>query len=336
MKKLLEFKKATLIIACRNEVDIISACLDSVLHQDYPADLMEIFVIDGMSDDGTRKILEKYSKKYPNLKIIDNINKTQPYAFNMGIKASSGDYIFIMGAHNKYPRHYVSKCLRYAESYNTDNVGGRIEARTDKKDIISEAIIGSYTSPFGIGSATFRKNIKKPIYVDTVFGGCYKKEVFKKIGLYNETLKRSQDMELNLRLARSGGKILLVPNIVSGYYPKTNFAEFIKYSFRAGKGPLRAMRTTGRPLKFMHYVPALFVIGLFGGILSFLLLKDTFLSILFLVVISVYFTLSMIFSVKYALRRKKFFLVILMPFIFFTKHFFYGLGSVYGFLKLND
>lgn len=335
MKKSLG-NRATLIIACRNEADIIADCLDSVLAQDYPKNLLDIFVIDGMSDDGTRDILKNYSKKNSNLRILDNKNITQPYAFNMGIKASSGDYIFIMGAHSKYPKDYVSKCLKYAEEYKVDNVGGRIEAKTNKKDIISQAIIGTYTSPFGIGNATFRKNTKKPVQVDTVFGGCYRRDVFDRFGLYNETLKRGQDIELNLRIVRSGGKILLVPSIVSEYYPKTGLFDFVKYNIKAGKGPIRVMRITGKPLKIMHYIPGLFVLGLFIGPLTLLFDLTALLFWFYLAILGAYISLSLYFSAKYAIAKKNFLLFFVMPSIFFIKHFFYGVGTIIGVFKLND
>lgn len=336
MKKSSENKKITIIIACRNEADIISDCLDSVTGQNYPHDLTEIFVIDGMSDDGTEKIVKEYEKKHSNLRLLKNPGIIQPHAFNMGIKNSTGEYILIMGAHNKYPSDYVTKCIRYALKYKTDNVGGRIRAKTEKKGIIPESIIGTFTSPFGIGNATFRTKTKEPVEVDTVFGGCYRRDVFERIGYYNESLKRSQDMELNLRLRRASGKILLVPDIVSYYYPKTDFVDFIKYNFRAGKGPIRAMRITGKPLKPMHYVPALFVAGIIGGAVLSLFYPNRLLVQIFLAVISLYLILDLYFSFKYAKGQNKWPLIFVLPFIFFFKHFFYGLGSLYGIVKLND
>lgn len=336
MKKLSENKKVSLVIACRNEHDFISACLDSVLSQDYPAELTEIFVIDGESDDGTKEILVEYGKKYPHLKVQENKKRIQPHAFNMGINLSTGEYIFIMGAHNKYPKSYVKDCVKYALEHDADNVGGRIEAKTLDKGIIAEAIIGSYTSPFGIGNATFRKKTEKPTFVDTVFGGCYKRDVFDRVGLYNEELKRSQDMELNLRLVRSGGKILLVPDIVSYYYPKTKFWEFAKYSFKAGKGPIRAMRLTGKPLKPMHYVPIVFVLGLLLGPLTLAVKPLEILFGLYLLIIALYFLLSFSFSVIYAKEQKRIGLVVILPFVFFVKHIFYGFGSLFGIFRLQD
>jgi cellulose synthase/poly-beta-1,6-N-acetylglucosamine synthase-like glycosyltransferase len=336
MKKLSANKKVTLIIACRNERDIIADCLDSVLAQDYPASLMEIFAIDGESDDGTGEILARYSKEYPHLKVIENKKRIQPHAFNMGIKSSTGDYIFIMGAHNKYPRNYVSKCIRYALEYGADNVGGRIVAKTNQKGLLAEAIIGSYTSSFGIGNATFRKDTGKPTYVDTVFGGCYRRDVFDRIGFYNEELKRSQDMELNLRLVRAGGKILLAPDVVSDYYPKTTLLGFIRYGFRAGKGPIRAVRLTGQPLKLMHYVPAVFVLGLMLGPLLLLVESLNIVFYLYLFVVALYLLLAFIFGAVYSAKKKKLLLSLLLPLIFFLKHVSYGLGSLYAIFKLHD
>lgn len=328
MKKLSENKKVSIVVACRNEVGFITDCLDSIINQDYPNKLMEIFVIDGMSDDGTRDILKEFKKNYSNIKVLDNKKVIQPHAFNMGIRASVGEYIFIMGAHNVYLRNYVSDCIRHALKYKTDNIGGRIEAKSKDPSLVSQAIIGAYTSSFGIGNATFRKKTTKPVYVDTVFGGCYKRDVFEKIGYYNESLRRSQDMELNLRLKRAGGKILLVPSIVSYYYPKTKLIPFIRYNYMAGKGPIRAMRITGSPLKTMHYIPALFVSGLLIGLVTFFVDSLKILSWIYSIIVIIYLGLSLVSSLAYAMKSKRFALFIILPFIFLARHFSYGLGSL--------
>ncbi|MDD3679184.1 MAG: glycosyltransferase family 2 protein [Patescibacteria group bacterium] len=336
MKKLSENKKVSIVVACRNEAGFIKDCLDSIINQDYPNKLMEIFVIDGMSDDGTRDILKDFEKKYSNIKVLDNKKMIQPHAFNMGIRASSGEYIFIMGAHNVYLSNYVSDCVRYALKYKTDNVGGRIEAKTKDSSFIAQAIIGAYTSSFGIGNATFRKKTTMPVYVDTVFGGCYKRGVFEKIGYYNESLRRSQDVELNLRLKRAGGKILMVPSIVSYYYPKTELISFIRYNYMAGKGPIRAIRITGNLLKPMHYVPALFVSGLLFGLVTFFVDSLNFFSWVYLAILFIYLGLSLLSSLVYAIKSKRFALFIVLPFIFFAKHLFYGLGSIFGLFRIED
>jgi GT2 family glycosyltransferase len=252
--------------------------------------------------------------KIKNLRLLNNINKFTNFALNIGVKEANGEIIILMGAHANYEKDYVSKCVRCLREYNADNVGGIIKTLPSKNTLIAKAIAISLSHPFGSASA-FRVGISQPKEVDTVFGGCYKREVFEKIGLFNENLLRSQDIEFNLRLKKAGGKIVLVPDIVCYYYPKSNFFDFAKHNFEDGVWAIYPLKFIKTPLKLRHYIPLIFV----------LTFPVSFLPYLFL---------SLFFSGKIALREKNIKLFFLMPLAFFCRHFFYGLGSLWGFLKL--
>ena len=114
----------SLIIPCRNEEKYISKCLESILRNDYPKKILEVLIIDGMSYDKTRQIVNAYSKKYPFIKLIDNPKRITPSAMNISIKRSKGDYIIIMIAHGEYPKTYISDLIKWHKKLKCDNVGG--------------------------------------------------------------------------------------------------------------------------------------------------------------------------------------------------------------------
>jgi glycosyltransferase involved in cell wall biosynthesis len=172
--------KISIIIPCRNEEKYIAKCLDSIIAQDYPIDNLEVFVVDGMSKDKTVQVIKSYNEQPLSIKILKNPKKITPCAFNLGIKYSKADIIMIMGAHSAYKKDYISKCIKYLTKYNVDNVGGISIALPGNKGILADSIALSISHPFGVGNAYFRIGSKEPKYVDTVFGGCYKKEVFEK------------------------------------------------------------------------------------------------------------------------------------------------------------
>jgi GT2 family glycosyltransferase len=96
--------------------------------------------------------------------------------------------------------------------------------------------------------------------VDTVFGGCYRKSVFDKIGLFNEQLTRGQDVELNIRLRKSGGRILLLPDIVSYYYARTEWKSFLSYNWNNGLWAILPFRYSKNiPVSWRHLTPLVFV-----------------------------------------------------------------------------
>jgi len=294
----------SIIIPCRNEEKFIGKCLDSIIAQDYPKDRLEVLVVDGMSEDGTREIVERYTDmslrarslachceqseaisardKLRNLgiatslpalamtlKLLNNPKKVTPCALNIGIKNAKGEIILWMSAHSRYEKDYISKCVKYLKEYDADNVGGVMITLPRDNAFIGKAIATVLSHPFGVGNSVFRTGAKEPKWVDTVFGGCYKKEVFDKIGLFNESLVRSQDMEFNLRLKKTGGKILLAPDIVSYYYPKSNLKDFFIHNFEDGSWVTYPLKFGIKAFSWRHLIPLFFILGLVGtGILG--------------------------------------------------------------------
>ena len=306
----------SVIIPCINEERYIGKCLDSLVSQDYPKEKMEVFVVDGMSEDRTREVINKYVEKYSFFKLLDNPKKFTPFALNTGIRNSKGEIIIRMDAHATYIKDYISKCVKYLKEYNADNVGGTVKIIPKTNTLIDKTIAFSLSNPFGVGNAYYKSDYsKEPRWVDTVFGGCYKREVFDKIGLFNENLVRSQDMEFNLRLKKAGGKILLVPNIVSYYYPKSNLKDFFLHNFEDGVWAIYPLKFVKAPLRLRHYIPLFFVLTLPLSIWPYILV-------------------SLFFSFKITLIKKDVRLFFVMPLVFSVRHFGYGLGSFWGIVKL--
>ncbi len=324
----------SIIIPCRNEESFIGKCIDSIIANDYPKNKFEVLVIDGMSDDGTRDIVKGYTQQYSFIKLLDNPEKITPVAFNIGIKKAEGEVIAIMGAHATCEKQYISKCVKYLDEYNADNVGGTMITVPREDTFISKIVVLTLSHKFGVGGSVFRTGAEKPIWVDTVFGGCYKKEVFKKIGLFNEELVHTQDMEFNLRLKAAGGKTLLVPDIVSHYYTRSNFKSFCKNNFKNGFWATYPFKFTNiMPVSLRHLIPLAFVKSLIvSGVLA--LFFPIFVW-LFLFIISLYILTSMHFSAKIAIQKKSIKYLFIMPVMFMSLHIGYGWGSIWGLLKAS-
>ena len=321
----------SIIIPCRNEERYIARCLDSIIAQDFPKDKLEILVIDGMSEDKTREILKNYTRQFPFIRFLDNPKKITPTGLNIGIENAKGEIIVRMDTHATYAKDYISKCVKFLKEYNADNVGGVIKTLPAKNTIVAKAIAASLSNPFGAASG-FRIGSNRPKEVDTVFGGCYKREVFDKIGLFNENLARSQDLEFNLRLKKTGGKILLAPDIISYYYPSSNFKDFLKHNFVDGIWAIYPLKFIKIPFSFRHYIPFLFVLSLIGtGLLGIFF---PILFYLFLFTIGLYFLVNIYFSIGVTLKEKELGYLFLMPIIFSVRHIGYGLGSIFGLIKI--
>ena len=186
----------SVLIPCRNEVRFLARCLDSVLAGDYPASEMEVLVIDGGSADGTRELIGRYAAADPRVKLIENPERITPCALNRGIDAARGEIIARVDAHAAVARDYFSKCVAHLIESGADNVGGGMRTIAQQQSWVSGAIITVLSHRFGVGNSYFRTGTTLPRWVDTVFGGCWRREVFDRVGRFNPQLARSQDLSL--------------------------------------------------------------------------------------------------------------------------------------------
>ena len=326
------FYFVSIIIPSRNEEKFICKCLDSIIAQHYPKDKLEVLVIDGSSEDGTKDIIQGYAECYPLIRLLDNPEKITPVAFNMGIKNAKGKVIMIMSAHATYEKEYILKCVEYLQKYKADNVGGIMITRFRNNTFMGKAIVLALSHRFGVGNSVFRTGTKEPMWVDTVFGGCYKKEVFEKIGLFNEDLVSTSDMEFNLRLKKEGGRILLVPEIISYYYTRSDFRSFCKNNFRNGLWAILPFKYSKiMPVSWRHLVPLAFISSLIGT-----RALSAFSSIffwLFWLILGSYILSNAYFSIKISKKQKDLKYIFIMPLIFGSLHLLYGLGSLWGTLR---
>ena len=326
-----ELPKVTIIVPTRNEVHFIEKCLNSFMISDYPEHLMEIIIVDGMSEDGTRDIVKEISIRDNRVLLIDNEKKITPIAMNLGVKASTGEYIFFSGAHSEMPSDYISKCVRHAIESDADNVGGVVKTEPRENSPVGRAIAEVLSHPIGVGGAKFRTGVIKPTEVDTVPFGCYKREVFDRIGYFNEQLVRNQDIELNLRLKRAGGRIILYPDIEFNYYARSTYGDLWRNSFGNGYWVIAGSRFSNVPFSLRHIVPFLFVSFLL--VLGLISIWVPFVRIPYLVVITLYISLLLIASLGISLRPGKSALLLPAFIGFIVLHIAYGLGSLKGLLQ---
>lgn len=330
---MLDNQHVSIIIPCHNEEEFIGKCLDSIVTNDYPKDLLEVLVVDGISDDGTTAVVREYIQRYPFIRLFDNPEKVTPVALNVGIEGSRGEIIMRMDAHATYREDYISKCVRYLHEYEADNVGGVIITLPTYNTLIGRAIVLALSHPFGVGNSTFRTGSNEPKWVDAAFAGCYRRELFHRIGYFNENLIRNQDLEFNLRIKKSGGKVLLHPEIVSYYYARSELKSLCRDSFRNGLWVIYSLRFTDHiAVSWRHLVPLAFAVSL-----AISALLSPFLQVfrwMLLFILGAYFLANVYFGIRISLKEKDFKYFFVMPIIFGALHISYGLGSIYGTIKL--
>lgn len=323
-------KNVSIVFPIRNEAEFIAQSLEAVCRQTYPHHLMQVLVMDGMSTDNTREIVQETAAKYPdvNVQIIDNPGKAVPTAFNISLKHATGDMIMLVSGHCIVAPDYVARCVKAMQDTGADNVGGRLHAVGTTP--IARAIALATTSPFGVGNAQFRY-ATQPGWVDTVYLGAYSRDVLERVGGYDEELIRNQDDELNFRIVQSGGKIWFDPEIKSTYYSRASFGKLWKQYFQYGMYKVLVMKKRGGVASWRHLIPVTFVVTL---LLTEFLGYELHLPTLMLAVPVPYLLANLAASIWTA--RHNWATLPSLPIAFAILHFAYGFGWLAGFWKWRD
>tara|TARA_B100000886_G_scaffold274201_1_gene198112 strand:- start:340 stop:1380 length:1041 start_codon:yes stop_codon:yes gene_type:complete len=313
----------SIILPIRNEQKFIGKTLDSILAQNFIGDL-EIIIADGMSDDGTLEIIQKYQEKNKDIKIVKNFDRVVPIGFNKALTISRGNIIIRVDGHATISSGFIANCVSLIQSKNVECVGGPIKHQSNT--MIGDYVSIAQASKFGAGGASFRTDIKNGQFVNTLAFGAYKRDTFNQIGGYDEELVRNQDEELNYRLIQNGGKIWIDPSIKSLYYVRSSiFKLFIQY-FYYGFYKVRVIQKIKSIFSLRHLIPAIFVL-----ILNTLLAFAIFQNKLFPIYTygGIYLLASIVFSVYESIKHHSKSLI-LLPIIYFIMHFSYGLGFLLG------
>jgi glycosyltransferase involved in cell wall biosynthesis len=252
----------SIVVPCRNECHHIEPCLTSILENDYPADRREVVVVDGMSDDGTRERIRDFAARHPGVRMLDNPDRLTPAALNIGIAETRGEVVIRMDAHGRYPRHYIPRLVETLMTSGADNVGGLFHTVPGGPGPVAEAIAMAMTHPFGVGNARFRTGIAAPTWVDTVPYGCFRRSLFERIGMFDPELARNQDDELNGRIIRAGGRILLLPDVALDYFARESLGKLGRMYYQYGYYKPLVVRKLGELPTVRQLVPAGLLVAL--------------------------------------------------------------------------
>ena len=314
----------------RNESEFIERSLGAVLGQDYPQDKMEVLIADGMSTDNTRDVIAQLigGQSIP-VTVLDNPGRIVPTAMNAAIRKARGEIIVRVDGHAVLQPDYVRLCVESLIATGADCVGGVVESRGI--GYVGEAIAVAMASRFGVGGSGFRttSDTGKPMLTDTVPFGAFRRDVFERVGLFNEKMVRHQDYEFNYRLRRHGGRILLLPTARAIYFVRSTLSGLLKQYWQYGVWKGSFMRNYPDSLKLRHLAPPLFVFVLIcsGGLSIFSRVGGGTLAVA-LGAYAVFIVSALILLSK----RGKLKHVAILPIIFACIHLGWGLGVWTGVL----
>ncbi len=318
----------SIIIPVRNESVYIENTINSILLNDYPKEKMEIIVVDGMSDDGTREIIENLAQKEPRVRMLDNPKRIIPCALNIGIKDCKSDIYIRIDGHAHIPPNFIVNSVTCLKEHPEAWVAGG-SIKTIGLNYISKAIAAAMSSRVGAGNAMFRLGDYEG-YVDTIAFGAHHMWIFDKIGYFDETMLINEDDDFNLRINMAGGKIWMSKEVFSTYYARGSLFKLSKQYWRYGFWRIRTIQKHKQAASLRQIIPLLLVLSLISlGLTASIFPFIGFLLMIELVLYAAVLVLG-IFEIGIKFKWKHAFI---SPVIFLILHFTYGAGSLWGFIR---
>lgn len=316
---------------CYNEQRTIRLLLDSIYHQSYPRQNIEVIIADGLSTDQTRQEIQAFSLANKDLvvRVIDNQKRSIPSGLNQALDAARGNYFVRLDAHSVPAKDYVARSVAALADGLGDNVGGLWEIQPGSDTWQARSIARAAAHPLGVGDARYRVGGRAQ-EVDTVPFGAFQRSLIERIGKFDETLLTNEDYEFNTRIRRAGGKIWFDPEIKSTYVARQNLRDLAHQYWRYGFWKVKMLRRFPESFRwrqlaglFVLSFPVLALLGIWFGWAGWLLTFE----------IVVYLLALIVAGLQLAIRYRDLTLIWGVPLAIATMHFSWGTAFIWSMIS---
>lgn len=213
-----------------NEAAHLGEAVRAVLSQDYPGE-QELVLALGASTDGTDAVAARLAASDPRVRTVANPRNDIPIGLNLAIRASRHPVVVRVDAHAELPPGYTAAAVELLRRTGAANVGGMMVA--EGRGRFQRAVARAYNSPFGLGGGSWHHG-EEETESDSAYLGVFRREVLEEVGLYDESLRRAEDWELNHRIRAAGHLILFTPKLKVTYWPRDNWAALRRQMYATG------------------------------------------------------------------------------------------------------
>ncbi|WP_353815612.1 glycosyltransferase family 2 protein [Agromyces sp. SYSU T00266] len=245
-----------------NDASHVRAAVESILAQEYDGPV-EVLIALGPSIDGTTELVEDLAARDARVHVLENEVGSTPAGLNIGIRAAVHPVVVRVDSHSMLPVDYTRIAVETLVRTGADNVGGIMDARGETP--FERAVALAYTTPVGLGGSAFHVGGREGA-VETVYLGVFRRSALERVGLFDETIKRGQDWELNRRLRQTGGTVWFTPELAVTYRPRSSLERLARQMFSTGlwRGELARRFPAANGLRY--FVPPAMVVGVVLGL----------------------------------------------------------------------
>ena len=325
----------SVVIPCYNEERFIGNALEQLARQ-FDSDRYEIIVVDGLSEDNSRAVVEDFRQRRPEVSVslVENPARHIPTALNLGVAAAKGSVIARMDAHAAPSEGYIRRCVEVLQSRDAGVVGMPCKVRAGSDTVVARTIAAAVSHPFGIGDAKYRLGADGPLQesVDTVAFACFTKLLWEQLGGFNESLLTNEDYDFNYRVRASGREVILDRSGHCDYFARTSFKGLASQYIRYGGWKSRMLRLHPRSVKLRHLVAPCFVLSVLLLVLIGMVWPPGFLVLAAELGLYLLIALACSFKIAWA-NRGGIGMFVLLPIAFLTIHVSWGASFLIGLFR---
>jgi succinoglycan biosynthesis protein ExoA len=292
----------SIVMPCLNEAGFIAEAIRSVTPQgaagENPPFDYEILVIDGGSSDGTTELVMRLARDNPRIRLVHNPRRLQSAAVNLAADFADPRATVLLRAdsHALYPANFVATCLAALRANRAQSVV--VTMRTVGTGCFQKAAAAAQNSLLGNGGSAHRRPGPSR-FVDHGHHAAFDRAFYRLAGGYDETLRANEDVDLDMRLQRAGGRIWLETSVPMTYFPRETLRGLWRQYFHYGRGRALTYRSHRYRLKARQLAPVVVTAGTVGGILLAAALHPAF-----IVIPLAYLLLCLSWSAAAALRGR--------------------------------
>ena len=256
----------TVVVPVRNEGASVEGTLRSLLTQDLPPDRYEVIVADGFSTDATVPTVRRLQAEFPNLKLLFNAERLSSAARNTCVRHMSGEYAVVVDGHCHIPdRNYLRNLVNAFETTEADTLGRPQPLNAPNPTDFQRAVSVARASRLGHNpdSDIFSDQPKFVPPQNTAVA--YRREVFERVGLFDQGFDACEDVEFNQRVFDAGLTCYFEPKLKVVYHPRGHWKALFYQLGRYGCGRARLAAKQPKSLTLPALVPPLWVLWLAVG-----------------------------------------------------------------------
>ena len=240
-----------------NERRYLQRAVATVLAQRYDGPT-EVVLALGPSTDGTNELAHQLAAADPRIRLVENPAADIPVGLNLAIRASTNPVIVRVDAHSELDPDYTTHALAALQATRAANVGGVM--RADGRTPFQRAVARAYNPPIGLGGGAYHGGTHAG-EAESAYLGVMNRAVLDEVGLFDESIRRGEDWELNLRIRQAGYRVWFDPSLSVTYWPRESWIRLARQFRATGTWRGELIRRYGRSNSLRFFAPPALVVA---------------------------------------------------------------------------